>query len=127
VDCSGDVIIHLHPDVLRAMNIGLGDSLSIELADTLLKIGVHCAQLENPQEKNMSTPYERTQAVLHTRDFLFKLSGDRSLPEKVRHEAKFLLRHYPLKINLQQAGLLEEDPERFGPLISPVFSSYAEI
>lgn len=32
-DGSGDVIIDLHPDVLRAMNIGLGDSLSIELAD----------------------------------------------------------------------------------------------
>jgi antitoxin ChpS len=32
-DGSGDVIIDLHPDVLRAMNIGLGDVLSIELAD----------------------------------------------------------------------------------------------
>ena len=32
-DDSGDVIIDLHPDVLKAMNVGLGDSLSIELAD----------------------------------------------------------------------------------------------
>lgn len=32
-DGSGDVIIDLHPDVLRALNIGLGDSLRIELAD----------------------------------------------------------------------------------------------
>jgi antitoxin ChpS len=32
-DDSGDVIIDLHPDVLKEMNIGLGDSLSIELAD----------------------------------------------------------------------------------------------
>ncbi|ELP97373.1 hypothetical protein [Pseudomonas syringae] len=32
-DGSGDVIIDLHPDVLKALNIGLGDSLSIELVD----------------------------------------------------------------------------------------------
>ena len=32
-DGSGDVIIDLHPDVLRTMNVGLGDSLSIEFAD----------------------------------------------------------------------------------------------
>jgi antitoxin ChpS len=32
-DGSGDVIIDFHPDVLRTMNISLGDSLSIELAD----------------------------------------------------------------------------------------------
>jgi hypothetical protein len=30
-DGSGDVIIDLSPDVLQAMHIGLGDSLSIEL------------------------------------------------------------------------------------------------
>jgi hypothetical protein len=30
-DDSGDVIIDLPPDVLAAMNVGLGDSLSIEL------------------------------------------------------------------------------------------------
>ena len=32
-DGSGDVIIDLSPDVLAAMNVGLGDSLSIELID----------------------------------------------------------------------------------------------
>ena len=32
-DGSGDVIIDLHPDVLKTLNIGLGDSLSIELAE----------------------------------------------------------------------------------------------
>nr|WP_314576466.1 AbrB/MazE/SpoVT family DNA-binding domain-containing protein [uncultured Pseudomonas sp.] len=32
-DSSGDVIIDLHPDVLKTLNIGLGDSLSIELAE----------------------------------------------------------------------------------------------
>ncbi|KFE46442.1 AbrB/MazE/SpoVT family DNA-binding domain-containing protein [Pseudomonas congelans] len=32
-DGSKDVIINLPPDVLAAMNVGLGDSLSIELVD----------------------------------------------------------------------------------------------
>ena len=32
-DGSGDVIIDLPPDVLAAMNVGLGDSLSIESID----------------------------------------------------------------------------------------------
>ncbi len=32
-DGSGDVIIDLPPDVLAAMNVVLGDSLSIELVD----------------------------------------------------------------------------------------------
>ena len=32
-DGSGDVIIDLSPDVLAAMNVDLGDSLSIELID----------------------------------------------------------------------------------------------
>ncbi|KFE52125.1 AbrB/MazE/SpoVT family DNA-binding domain-containing protein [Pseudomonas syringae] len=32
-DGSGDLIIDLPPDVLAAMNVGLGDSLSIELVD----------------------------------------------------------------------------------------------
>nr|WP_133777112.1 AbrB/MazE/SpoVT family DNA-binding domain-containing protein [Pseudomonas graminis] len=30
-DGSGDVIIDLPPDILAAINVGLGDSLSIEL------------------------------------------------------------------------------------------------
>ena len=32
-DGNGDVIIDLPPDVLAAINIGLGDSLSIELVN----------------------------------------------------------------------------------------------
>jgi antitoxin ChpS len=35
-DGSGDVIIDLPPDVLAAMNIGLGDSLSIELINEVI-------------------------------------------------------------------------------------------
>lgn len=32
-DCSGDVIIDLPSDVLAALDLGLGDSLSVELID----------------------------------------------------------------------------------------------
>jgi antitoxin ChpS len=35
-DGSGDVIIDLPPDVLAAMNVGLGDLLSIELVEGML-------------------------------------------------------------------------------------------
>lgn len=75
----------------------------------------------------MTMPHERTRAVLQTRDFLVELSRDKSLSEKIQHDAKFLLRHYPLKTDLEQAGLLEEQPERFGSLINPIFSSSTDI
>lgn len=35
-DGSGDVIIDLPPDILAAMNVGLGDSLSIELINEVV-------------------------------------------------------------------------------------------
>lgn len=35
-DGSGDVIIDLPPDALAAMNVGLGDSLSIELVNGVI-------------------------------------------------------------------------------------------
>lgn len=34
-DGSGDVIVDLPPDILDAMNVGLGDSLSIEVINGL--------------------------------------------------------------------------------------------
>ena len=46
----------------------------------------------------MTTPDERTRAVLHTKDFLVELmSSERTpgVPEAVRSEARRLLRHYP--------------------------------
>lgn len=46
-------------------------------------------------EKEMTMPDERSRAVVQTREFLVKLSRDSSLPEKVRDDAKFLLRHFP--------------------------------
>ncbi|MBN3471701.1 hypothetical protein G0D98_25450 [Pseudomonas savastanoi pv. phaseolicola] len=43
----------------------------------------------------MTTPNERTRAVIQTGEFLLELSQDSSLPERIRRDAKFLLRHYP--------------------------------
>ncbi|WP_369538106.1 BPSL0761 family protein [Leptothrix discophora] len=46
----------------------------------------------------MTTPDERTRAVMQTRDFLQELAGqsaDPCIPEFVRREAHRLLRHYP--------------------------------
>ncbi|WP_302911009.1 BPSL0761 family protein, partial [Pseudomonas aeruginosa] len=59
-----------------------------------------------------------------TRDFLVALSRDNALPEKVRHDAKFLLRHYPTRDDVILAGKIEEQAESM-PLeaLGPVFSS----
>lgn len=43
----------------------------------------------------MTMPDERSRAVVQTREFLVELSRDNSLPERVRRDAKFLLRHFP--------------------------------
>lgn len=48
----------------------------------------------------MTMPEERTRAVIQTHDFLVELSRDKSLPEKIRRDAKFLLRHYPVKTDI---------------------------
>ena len=35
-DGSGDVIVELPPDILKEMNLAVGDKLSIELVDTVI-------------------------------------------------------------------------------------------
>jgi hypothetical protein len=72
----------------------------------------------------MTMPCERTRSVVQTRDFLEELSHDESLPERVRRDARFLLRHYPTKHDMLLAGIIEEgeDTALIGTL-SPVFSS----
>jgi hypothetical protein len=42
----------------------------------------------------MTTPYERTQSVVQTREFLQSLRRNPELPESVRNEAHRLLRHF---------------------------------
>lgn len=75
-------------------------------------------------EVDMTMPNERSRAVVKTRDFLVALSRDRTLPEKVRHDAKFLLRHYPTRDDVILAGKIEEQSENM-PIeaVGPVFSS----
>ena len=43
----------------------------------------------------MTTPDERTRAVVEARRFLREIQRDQSLPELLRYRAETLLRHYP--------------------------------
>ncbi|WP_394235522.1 BPSL0761 family protein [Pseudomonas anguilliseptica] len=72
----------------------------------------------------MTMPHERTRAVLQTHDFLVELSRDTSLPERVRRDARFLLRHYPSRSDMLLAGRIEENANTL-PIgaLGPVFSS----
>lgn len=72
----------------------------------------------------MTMPCERTRAVVQTYDFLVELSSDTSLPERVRRDARFLLRHFPSKDDVLLAGQIEEQAETL-PIgaLGPVFSS----
>lgn len=72
----------------------------------------------------MTMPDERSRAVVKTGEFLLHLSRDSNLPEKVRHDAKFLLRHFPTRDDVVLAGRIEEQSETL-PLgaMGPVFSS----
>ncbi len=68
-------------------------------------------------------PHERTRSVIQTRDFLIELSRDTSLPERIRRDAKFLLRHYPTKEDMLTASRIEERTNSLSGLMGPVFSS----
>ncbi|GGJ86913.1 BPSL0761 family protein [Pseudomonas matsuisoli] len=75
----------------------------------------------------MTMPHERSRAVVQTRDFLVELSKDRSLPEKIRQDAKFLLRHFPDKREIRMAGLIEKQVANVPSIFAfPVFSSTLE-
>ncbi|WP_319636714.1 BPSL0761 family protein [Paraburkholderia caribensis] len=66
----------------------------------------------------MTTPYERTKAVLDTREFLQMLANEEEISVEglVRSVAVCLLRHYPLDIDLSNSALalpgLWSTPER---------------
>lgn len=72
----------------------------------------------------MTMPDERSRAVVKTRDFLVMLSRDVALPDKVRRDAKSLLRHFPSRDDVILAGQIEEQAEAL-PIgaVGPVFSS----
>ena len=72
----------------------------------------------------MTMPTERSRAVVQTREFLVELAQNSSLPDQVRRDAKFLLRHFPTRDDVVLAGRIEEHSETL-PLgaLGPVFSS----
>ncbi|UVJ41940.1 hypothetical protein NVV94_14680 [Pseudomonas sp. LS1212] len=72
----------------------------------------------------MTLPYERTHAVVQTREFLVEVSRDTTLPESIRNEAQRLLRHYPSQDDGLLAGRIEEQAE--GSIFEPIFSSSIE-
>ena len=56
----------------------------------------------------MTMPYERTRAVLQTREFLKLLLDSGAtpvLPKDIRDEALRLLRHYPVPSDMAMANL----------------------
>lgn len=58
---------------------------------------------------HMTTPHERTRAVIETRAFLEELqdtSMHAELPEAIRLEARRLLRHYPSNSDMRLVGLI---------------------
>ena len=75
---------------------------------------------------NMTMPNERTRAVIQTGEFLLKLSQDSSLPERIRRDAKSLLRHYPNPFQMLLAGRIEEASDPNVSPMGPIFSSSAE-
>lgn len=70
----------------------------------------------------MTTPLERTRAVIQARAFLVEIGQDLSLPEVIRQEAHRLLRHYPSREEILLAGKLEESADE-GALFMPLFCS----
>ncbi|WP_315985045.1 BPSL0761 family protein [Pseudomonas arsenicoxydans] len=72
-------------------------------------------------------PFERTRSVVQAHTFLTELALDMEVPERVRRNAHFLLRHFPTKHDVLQAGRIEEQAKKMGiGTFSPVFSSSTE-
>ena len=69
----------------------------------------------------MTLPYERTRAVNKTRTFLQELSVNLELPEKIRRDALWCLRHYPSAFEVHVAARQEmaETKPPFGPIFWP--------
>lgn len=72
----------------------------------------------------MTMPFERTRCVAQTHDFLRELARGTDVPGHIRKNAQFLLRHFPTKSDVLQAGLIEEQASNLG--IGPVFCSSTE-
>lgn len=54
----------------------------------------------------MTTPSERTRALIETKSFLLKLADPTRqprVPKSVREHAEYLLRHYPAHVDIEAA------------------------
>ena len=72
-------------------------------------------------------PFERTRSVAQTHAFLTELACDTEVPERIRQNARFLLRHFPTKNEVLLAGRIEEEAKKLGlGASSIVFSSSTE-
>lgn len=68
----------------------------------------------------MTTPYERTRALLYAGELLFDLSDPLitpDVPEEIRERARHILRHYPLIIDIIQMAEQAERGAISGPLL----------
>lgn len=75
----------------------------------------------------MTMSFERTRSVAQTHDFLTELARDPEVPERVRKNAQFLLRHFPTKRDVLLAGRIEEQAQKCGiGTLGPVFCSSTE-
>jgi len=75
----------------------------------------------------MTMPFERTRSVAQAHEFLEELVRDPEVPERVRKRAEFVLRHFPAKRDVLQAGRIEEQAEKLGiGVLGPVFCSSTE-
>lgn len=52
----------------------------------------------------MTLPCERTRAVNYTRKFLVELMHRKGIPKDVREQARSLLKHYPMNIDMKLLG-----------------------
>lgn len=69
----------------------------------------------------MTLPYERSRAVIETKEFLTLLLDNRRVPASVRSEAKRLLRHYPSANKVFQAGWHELASPTY--VLEPIFDT----
>ncbi|CDG51734.1 conserved hypothetical protein [Halomonas sp. A3H3] len=70
----------------------------------------------------MTTPSERTRAIIQTHEFLTELSRSHHLAEDIRTEAKRLLRHYPSKREMLEAAHVEQHLAE-GTVFQPMFTT----
>jgi hypothetical protein len=70
----------------------------------------------------MTSPFERTRALVLTKELLQRLAslGDSAVPLSISAEAEALLKHYPTLLEIDAAH--KASPDIFGP--SPPFDRY---